>query len=1609
MAFRLQRTLLAGVALSALIPAIASAQTFVSQGPGQETGGYATIGSADQTPNGTTGGAVQAIVTDPSDANVLYIATPNGGIFKSTDGGQHWIALTDNQASLSIASLAYDPTDASHQTLIGGVGISSNGAFDNFNRGSIGARGGEQTGLLYTTDGGQTWSALGGSAMAGQTVDAVAARGNVILAGTNEIAYGGGPPYTTQDKGLYRSTDGGQTFTLVSGQAGSGLPPGPVTSIVGDPTNPNKLYAAVTAPDTGSFASTGVYVSTDTGAHWTQIFGAADSGGAIQSGSQTEIKLAVGPGGSLAIGLIDVSSSNIAGLYLSKNSGSTWSALPTPNTNPGGQALPNFAIAIDPHNANLVYVSGDNICWIYACNNAVAAYRVDASTNTVSFLTDPDLVPNNTSDGSTIHPDSRAIVFDANGRLLMSTDGGIYARTTPQGSTGTWTGLNGDLAAFEAYGVAFDGVSDRLVVSAQDNGSSVQSHPGSHVYNAVGGADGVNAHVNDQTLGGVYSAVYTNFQNLGGLQRNIYDASGHLVSPLSGPDYALGVPITCDGGQDCGSELGAGFTSPFVLNNVDPTRIAIGTYGVFTTQDTLTGAQGIHATSVDLTTSFVGFAGSYITTLTYGTKNNINAILAGDYSSNIYLSTTGGPGSLNVVSAYNLAGGKIPTSVAFDLRSDQRFFVADSYSLWGSTDQGATVQDLSASLPAGFVRPTALEFISNNGVNALLVGGLNEPLTCTTAPDGCVISPSQSPITVADSDSSGGLSNWRAFGHGLPNTIVNVLNYDQTADTLAVSSAGRGAWLLYDVTSYFPQATVLQYGLANNNSAPDASFLTDGVVGHRPLIKYGSGVLTINGDASYTGGTTILGGALVIGTGGATGSILGDVTDNALLVFNRSDTYNFAGAITGSGGVIQGGGGLLVLTGNSNYSGGTGIFFGALQLGDGGTTGSITGDVFDNGALVFNRSNDFTFAGDVFGFGDVIKEGGGTTLFSGDSDYGSTIVAAGQLTVTGQVNVGSTAILGGRLLLNGGSYTTSDLAITGGAFDVVGGDLEATTTEVNGGLLRLFSGTIDPLTVTVTSGVYAVSGGTFSAAGLDISGGLASFTGGTSTVTDIQVSGGALYVGGGTLGASTTEVTGGLVDIAAHNAFSSGVVTVGPGGIFAAPGGSSFAGIASFSNAGVLDIRNGADSNVFTVGAYTGVGSGKLVLGADLAHGVADRLAVSSAGGSTQILVDAASGVPLPFNAAGVPVVTSATAMSPTAFTLGSGPIAGGLFQYDLAYDAGGQRFVLIGAPTADAYRLGTLPTAAQSIWFDTMDSWEDHQSELRAAGGIAPPSGSSGAPGVWARAVGHWGDRTQSQGFSDYNKTYTFVTGYNQTTGGFLGGVDKDARVGNGEFIAGIGGGYVTSTQTFKTSPTKVTYEGPSLEASAAYLNGGLFLEGAFKADFLNVSLAAPALGAFGNPRPTTHLTSYGGYGDAGYRFRFGKAYLEPIASLAYVETDFDPLRLAGTTDSFGENDELRGRIGASAGTTLIQDSHKVIEGAISGSYWDRFSGGSRVVISTLPGGADALAITDPQLPHYGEVGLSLTAISLTTGWSGYFKGDYQFGTGFTGGDIKAGIRFRF
>ena len=101
--------------------------------------------------------------------------------------------------------------------------------------------------------------------------------------------------------------------------------------------------------------------------------------------------------------------------------------------------------------------------------------------------------------------------------------------------------------------------------------------------------------------------------------------------------------------------------------------------------------------------------------------------------------------------------------------------------------------------------------------------------------------------------------------------------------------------------------------------------------------------------------------------------------NNAILTFNRSNALTVANDISGTGAVNQNGNGTTILTGTNTYTGGTTINNGVLQLGDGGTTGSIVGNVnvTTGEDLAFNRSDTMSFAGVISGAGTVQQIGTG--------------------------------------------------------------------------------------------------------------------------------------------------------------------------------------------------------------------------------------------------------------------------------------------------------------------------------------------------------------------------------------------------------------------------------------------------------------------------------------------------------------------------------------------------------------------------------------------------------------------------------------------------------
>nr|WP_280821664.1 autotransporter-associated beta strand repeat-containing protein [Mesorhizobium soli] len=238
------------------------------------------------------------------------------------------------------------------------------------------------------------------------------------------------------------------------------------------------------------------------------------------------------------------------------------------------------------------------------------------------------------------------------------------------------------------------------------------------------------------------------------------------------------------------------------------------------------------------------------------------------------------------------------------------------------------------------------------------------------------------------------------------------------------------------------------------------TYTYNGVIsGAGKIEQAGSGTTVLTANHTYTGGTTITGGTLQLGNGGASGSVIGDIVDDGTLAFDRSDSYTFGNIVSGSGKISQIGAGTTILTNANTYTGGTTITNGTLQIGNGGTTGSIVGNVANNATLAFNRSDNVSFGGLISGSGAVNQIGGGTLTLTGNNSYaGATNVNAGKLLVNGNQSgaTGLTSVASGATL--GGSGTIGGDVVMANGSTLAPGSNSPGTLTINGNL-NLSSGT----------------------------------------------------------------------------------------------------------------------------------------------------------------------------------------------------------------------------------------------------------------------------------------------------------------------------------------------------------------------------------------------------------------------------------------------------------------------------------------------------------------------------------------------------------------------
>ena len=744
----LRITLVSLITLISLVANVPAQRVWVERGPGP-----ITDGQVEGIPLKPVAGAIKTVATHPTDVNTIYIGAVNGGIWKTTEATAAtpaWTWQLGLNRSLSIGAIEFDPLDGSNQTLVAG-----NGRFNSLSK----LIGGDRAGVWRTTDGGENWTLVSGTAdtVAGLNVTGVAARGATLVVAADTAN-------NDVNSGIWQSTNTGSSWTKISG-AGTGLPTGASFDLAGDPSNPSILFT--------NAGRSGIFRSPDVGATWTKVSNAAID--ELMAAGTVNVKISVGRSNNVYVAIVNMSG-QLAGLFRSPNGINTWTPLDLPTTtedvvdvgvHAANQGDRHFSITADLINENVVYIGGDRqpartefttgVCPCFP-NSIVASdfsgrlFRVDASLPRGTQST--HITNSNTLSGTSPHADSRDMAMDAAGNLIETDDGGIYKRSLPLLNTGDWSALVGNLRITEFHSVAWDSNLNIAIGGAQDTGSPHGTVPESFVWQSVSTADGGDLAIND-TGSPEISVRFSSNPQLRLFRRRTYDRTVGFISEVF-PDLRV---------VDGGALLRPQFISPIALNNVSPTRLVIG--GLNSVYESLDEGWTISEVGPGI------IAGRH--SIAYGATGNADMLYVGA-GDRMYVRTAAALSPLIQSTTYPGTGtNRRVEGVTINHSNPQNAFVIDASNVYRTGDAGVSWTNITGNLLT------------------LNPGALSSVAMSTSNPDGSVIVGSDKGVFI----SPGPLfTTWIPLGTGLPRAPVFDLEYDPTDQILIAGLMGRGAWTI---------------------------------------------------------------------------------------------------------------------------------------------------------------------------------------------------------------------------------------------------------------------------------------------------------------------------------------------------------------------------------------------------------------------------------------------------------------------------------------------------------------------------------------------------------------------------------------------------------------------------------------------------------------------------------------------------------------------------------------------------------------------------------------------------------------------------------------------
>lgn len=687
-------------------------------------------------------GRTISIAVHPTNPNIVYVGTAQGGLYRSTNGGTNWTPLMDDAMSLAIGALALAPS--SPDILYVGTGEPNFSADSFFGVGVYRIDNASST--TPTITGPLNKDASNADVFSGRAIGNIRVHPTdpaTIFVSTTSGVGGIGPTSSSlPSRGIYRSTNAtsaNPTFAKLTGLLSSSNVS--VRDIAIDPTNANILIAnpiATSANAGGIYRSTNALAADPTTVTFTQTL-------VINSTSTSALAgefAAIHPTGDADATFYAAMGLSNGRVYKSTDGGASWTQQ-IDNNFCGGQCFYDIAIAVDPTDATRVYLGGD----------PTLAFGISTDSG-VSF----------TDSQSGLHVDSHVIaVAPSNPSIIyFGSDGGIYKSTD---SGANWTSLNNtSFRATQFMSIALHPLDPNFTIGGtQDNGTNM--YRPDMTWNRVDFGDGGYSVIDQGATNTTTVHMYHTYFNATTLQGYGYTFNG--ATPLEGTWLFRGCQTsgsTVNGITCTGTIL---FYAPLERGPGTPNTIYYGSDRLYRSAD-----NGATHTVVSQNPIASGVAISAIGI----SPQNDDVRIVGQSNGGLFGTSTGSSTLTNLDPLNTIPNNFIARAV-IDPNSATTAYV--TLSAFGVTNVWKTT-NLNANPPTWTAAASGIPQVP---VNALVVDPGNSNNVFVGTDIGVYVS------------SDGGTS-WAPFGTGLPRVAVFGMAIHPVTRTLRIATHGRGMWEL---------------------------------------------------------------------------------------------------------------------------------------------------------------------------------------------------------------------------------------------------------------------------------------------------------------------------------------------------------------------------------------------------------------------------------------------------------------------------------------------------------------------------------------------------------------------------------------------------------------------------------------------------------------------------------------------------------------------------------------------------------------------------------------------------------------------------------------------